>query len=661
MTKTICIDLLGGFALRRDGEPVVLSTRKAMALLAVLALRPSTVWQRERLAALLWSRSGEAQARGSLRQALAQLKKALDNPDGPVLDVLAEGLRLIPERVQVDATALERALTDAGIPALERVADLYAGDLLDGFSLDESPFEEWRRAEAARLRSQVLRELGRLLNHHVDTGDLDAATSLGERLLALEPASEESHQALMKLHLNRGALGSAMRQYDRCREALHTQLGVAPSAQTEALLRQIRARPDRAAPQEADTPPLLAVLPFANLSDDAAQGYFARGFTEDVIHELSRFRALRIIAAQSSFAAMEPHCAPRETAERLGARYALSGSVRRTARSIRLATELTDAASGHHLWAQRYDVPFEEIFDAQDDIARNVAGALAVRIDAERLKQAQHKPLASLHAYDCWLRGLACLRAATPDGLAEARLLFQRAVEADPGFARAYSGLSLTHFNDWSCLAWERWDETERQAFEYARQGVAIDDTDNVTQFILGRILLYRREFERAEHYLARAETLNPNDADTLAQLALAHTYLGRPEHGIDCVHLAIRLNPFHDDWYFAFAAVPHFFGRRIEEAIHFGLNAPDVATDVRAYLASAYAHLGHIDPARQQLALFLQFFRRNITSGREPEAGELVRWLLHVNPIKRPADATFLLEGLAQAGLDVPDALLAA
>ncbi len=661
MTKPICIDLLGGFALRRDGEPVVLSTRKAMALLAVLALRPGVVWQRERLAALLWSRSGEAQARGSLRQALAQLKKALDAPDETALEAPAEGLRLVPAHVEVDASALEVALADASIPALERVADLYAGDLLDGFGLDETPFEEWRQKEAALLRSRVQGELGRLLNHHVDAGDYDAAISLGERLLALDPASEDAHQALMRLHLNRGAMGSAMRQFDRCREALHAQLGVAPSAQTEALLRQIRARPDRAASEEADTPPLLAVLPFTNLSDDAAQGYFARGFTEDVIHELSRFRALRIIAAQSSFAAMQAHGAPRETAERLGARYALSGSVRRTARSIRLATELTDTASGHHLWAQRYDIPCEEIFDAQDDIARSVAGALAVRIDAERLKQARHQPLASLHAYDCWLRGVACVRVGTPEGHVEARGLFQRALEADPGFARAYSGLSLTHFNEWTCLAWECWDESERRAFEYAQQGVAIDDTDNVTQFILGRILLYRREFERAERHLARAEMLNPNDADTLAQLALTDAFLGRPERGIDCGRLAMRLNPFHEDWYFLFAAMPHFFGRRLEEAIHLGLSAPNVATDVRAYLASAHAHLGHIDAARQQLALFLRYYRRNITSGREPETGEVARWLMLMNPFKRQTDAAFLLEGLARAGLDVPEALLAA
>src|SRR3546814_17427048 len=124
---------------------------------------------------------------------------------------------------------------------------------------------------------------------------------------------------------------------------------------------------------------------------------------------------------------------------------------------------------------------------------------------------------------DCWLRGTACLRRGTYESHAEAQRFFERALEIDPQFARAYAGLSLTHFNEWSCLAWDRWAEKESKAFEYASRAVALDESDSATQFILGRILLYRREFERAERRLVRAEELNPNDADILATLALSH------------------------------------------------------------------------------------------------------------------------------------------
>lgn len=652
------IRLLGSFSAHRDGRPLTLSSRKVAAMLAILASRPGAILSRARIADLLWSRSAEAQARASLRQALGKLRRELGTPEAPAVEASGDGIRLRPDIVRVDAAEVEASLADGTPERLERAAALYAGDFLDGFVLKEDPFEEWRRIEAVRLRTQALQGLRRLLEHHVANRDDEAAAALGERLLGIEPAAEEIHQALMRLHVERGALGSAMRQYERCRTALETELGVPPSEDTELLRRRIRARPRSFVEEgtDAGAPPAVAVLPFANLSEDPAQNYFAQGFTEDVVRELSRFRSFRVLAAHSSFAAAgDPGVSPREIGERLGARYLLSGSVRRAARSIRVGAELVDAKPGHHLWAHRYDVPFEAIFEAQDEIARSVTGALAARLDDEQLKQARRKPIDNLQAYDCWLRGVACLRHGTLESHAAARKLFERALEVDPEFARAYAGLSLTHFNEWSCQAWDRWAEKERLAFEYASRAVALDEADGATQFILGRILLYRREFERAERHLARAEELNPSDADVLAQLALSHAYLGQPERGIEAGRLAMRLNPFHDDWYFAFAAAPYAFARRLEEAIPLALKSPDVATDIRAYLAAAYAHLGRIEAAERQIERFLQVFRRNITFGREPEPDEPARWILHVNPLRRETDRAYLLEGLERAGLIMP------
>jgi DNA-binding SARP family transcriptional activator len=654
-SDSISIQMLGGWSVHRAGLPIRLPTRKAAALLAILALRPGTTISRERLADLLWSRSAEPQARGSLRQALAHLRRTLETGKEPIIEADSAGLRLSPAQVEVDTAELEAALVEGCPSALERAAAQYSGDFLEGFILDEGPFEEWRRAETERLRRQALTAFGRQLQRYVEAAEVESAMALGERLLLLDPVAEETYQALMRLHLGRGALGSAMREYQRCRAALSADLGVPPAAETEALRRQIRAHSGPATAQETDGPPLVAVLPFANLADEPAQVYFAQGFTEDVIRELTRFRSLRVMAAHSTFAAANPKTAPREIGERLGARYLLSGSVRRSARSVRIGAELLNAQTGHYLWSHRYDVPPESLFETQDEIARGVASALAVRIDDERLKQAARKPLDNLEAYDCWLRGLACLRRGTPESLAEARPLFHRALESDPSFARAYSGLSLTYFNEWSCTAWDRWDENERMAFEYAQRGAAMDDSDHMTRFILGRILLYRREFERAERHLERAEALNPNDADMLAQLALSDVYLGRPERGVERVRLAMRLNPFHDDWYFAFAAGAYLLVRRLHEAIELAVKAPHVATDVHAWLAAAYAHLGQPESARHHLLAFLNVFRRKITFGREPAPDEPARWVLHVNPFRRAEDSEFLLDGLLKAGLTAP------
>ena len=650
---TIDIRLLGGFTVSRADAPVTLAGRKTSALLAVLALRPGTLLTRERLCDLLWPRSAPEQARGSLRQALAQLRKALNDDTGEIVESCADGLRLNPDRVDVDAARLEAALDDGTSEALENAARIFNGELLRGFTLDETPFDEWRRIEGQRLSRRAMAALGELLDKHCAAGDVAAATALGERLLDIDPASEPTHQSLMQLHLDRGALGSAMAQYERCREALHAALGVPPSADTDALRRRIRAQRAPTTQGAPSAPPLLAALPFTNLSDDPQQGYFAAGFTEDVIRELSRFRAVQIMAAHSSFGAADVGGTPREIGERLGVRYLLTGSVRRTAALLRIGAELIDAGDGHVLWSHHYDLEPEAVLTAQDEIARGVATALAVRIDNERLRKSAGKPLESLEAYDCWLRGLAELQRATPESHARARVLFRHALEVDASFARAHSGLSLTYFNEWSCSAWERWDETQREAFEHARRGAQLDDSDPVTHFVLGRVLLYRREYERAERHLECAEALNPNDADNLVQCALSDACLGRPERGIERAALAMRLNPFHDDWYFAFASTPHFYARNLEQAIDFALKATDVATDVHAYLAAAYAHLGREDAARKHLHLFKQTFRNRITYGREPRPGEALQWVMLVNPLRRAGDRAYLEDGLIKAGLD--------
>jgi len=140
-----------------------------------------------------------------------------------------------------------------------------------------------------------------------------------------------------------------------------------------------------------------------------------------------------------------------------------------------------------------------------------------------------------------------------------------------------------------------------------------------------------------------------------------AEVFLGPPESGEAHARLAMRLNPFHDDWYFAFAAAPSLFTGRIETAIEYGLKAPDIATDAHAYLTCAFAHFGERDAAARHLVQFESAYRRDINGGREPRPDEAVRWLMHVNPFRRREDMAFFLDGLAHAGLAVPSDLMRA
>jgi TolB-like protein/Tfp pilus assembly protein PilF len=395
----------------------------------------------------------------------------------------------------------------------------------------------------------------------------------------------------------------------------------------------------------------IAVLPFENPSGDPEQEYFARGFVEDLVTELSRFPTLEVVHVRSAAGAGREGTPDRPPGGlRVG--HVLRGSVRRLGSTVRVAAQLVEAPAGRQVWADRFDAPAEDLLAVQDEIVAAVASRLAVQIDSARLQQARRKPLSSLEVYDCWLRGLDCLRRGTVEDDERARAFFERALALDPHWARAHAGLSLSHFNEWSCQAWELWDDKERLAYEHARQAAALDDRDALVQLVLGRILLYRREFDQAARHVDRAIALNPNDADVLAHVALCRAYLGDAEAAVDLAAKAMRLNPQHPDWYAPSAALPLLLLGRYGEAVALLSRAPRATVDTPACLAAAHALAGELPRAAAALEMFLVDFVEKITFGRAPEPGEPLRWLLHVNPFRRAEDAALLARGLELAGL---------
>ncbi|AMY07806.1 invasion protein regulator [Luteitalea pratensis] len=396
----------------------------------------------------------------------------------------------------------------------------------------------------------------------------------------------------------------------------------------------------------------VAIAPFDNLSGDPAQDYFARGFVEDVATELSRFGTLEVLHPRAFGAA--PLDA--DSARPVPAAHIVHGSVRRTGSSVRVNVQLVEAANGRQLWADRYDATAADLLAVQDAIAARIASTLAVRINEARLGIARRAPLSSLEAYDCWLRGLERLRTGSVEADAEARCFFERALQIDPGYARAYAGISLTHFNEWSCQAWVKWDEKERLAHEYARRALALDETDAVVQVVLGRILVYRRQYDEAAHHVERALLLNPNDTDVLVHAGLCQAYLGDLEAALETGTKAMRLNPAHPTWYAAPAGLALFLLGRDRECLE--LTPPTMMfVDVPAFLAASCAFTGDMESARRYLRRFLDDFQERIGFGRTAEPGEPLRWLLHVNPFRRPEDAERLARGLALAGLEAdPD-----
>jgi DNA-binding SARP family transcriptional activator len=302
----LTLTLLGGFEGRLDaGRPLLLSARKAWALLAYLAVPPGQAHPRDKLAALLWGGVPESQARASLRQALLTLRRALREA-APLLRMEGEGVSLAASGVEVDAVRFEQALGPEAQLPLESAVELYRGDLLAGLAVDEPPFEEWLVAHRERLRELALEGLARLLASQRAAGAIAAAVQSALRLLALDPLQEAVHRALMRLYAQLGRRDTALRQYQECVEVLQRDLAVEPEAETKELYQEIlRQRPlGPAAPPAvaASGPPLVGRdHEMGRLRERLADAWEGRGSVAAVLGEagIGKSRVLAELAAEA--------------------------------------------------------------------------------------------------------------------------------------------------------------------------------------------------------------------------------------------------------------------------------------------------------------------------------------------------------------------------
>ncbi len=253
------VKLLGAFEIRDgSGAPLGPLGRKAQGLLAFLALNLGAPLPRDRLSALLWSDRGKSQTRGSLRHALAELRKVLADLDPAPLVADREIARIDPDAVEVDAVTFERLINEDTVEALATATELYRGDLLDGFYGRDAEFEVWLRTERERLRGRAGEVLTHLLDQQVGSDAIDTA----RRLLTLDPLNEATHRALMRLYAETNNRRMALKQYKTCREVLQAELGLEPEADTERLLEEIRASAaDQAARGRAEGPSIDQLRP----------------------------------------------------------------------------------------------------------------------------------------------------------------------------------------------------------------------------------------------------------------------------------------------------------------------------------------------------------------------------------------------------------------
>jgi TolB-like protein/Tfp pilus assembly protein PilF len=659
------VRLLGGFEARLDSGPeLALKGRKAQALLAYLAAAPGVARSRDGLTGLLWSDRAEEQARGSLRQALAELRRALDGADPAPLDAGREAVTLDSRAVDSDVAELERLIAEGGPDSLSLAAELYRGELLEGFGTADPAFEDWLAVERARLGELALGAMSALLDHLTAAGEAERAVALARRLLELDPSREPVHRALMRLYAGRGDRALALKQYQACREVLAGELDVAPEAETEALHEELRSGGPAPTPTTSDEPskvaalplpdkPSVAVLPFVNMSGDAEQEYFSDGITENIITGLTRFRELFVIAVKSSLAARDGTADVQQIGHRLGVTHIVEGSVRKAGNRVRVTTQLVEAATGRRLWAEHYDRDLDDIFAVQDEITNVIVATLAGRIEEAGRQRAAQKPVEDMVTYDYLLRGRQCLNRGTKDAVLEARRYFERARELDSEFATAYANLAVSYMyeyeSDWSDARLDALDH----AYNLADRAVALDRADSTAWYVLGWAQLSRNQHELARIAIDRAVALNPNDYHILCIKGWCLVLSGDLAESIACMTEALRVNPFAPEDCLSALGIAEYVARHYEAAIeHFG-KITGSALLKHACLAACYAQLGRDGEARAAIAEALELARTQLARQTGAEAESLRTYLAAMFHFQNPTSFEHLLDGLRKAGLE--------
>jgi TolB-like protein/Flp pilus assembly protein TadD len=388
----------------------------------------------------------------------------------------------------------------------------------------------------------------------------------------------------------------------------------------------------------------IAVLPFANMSGDPEQEYFADGISEDIITALSKISGLFVIARNSSFTFKGKNVHVGEVGKKLGVRFILEGSVRKAGNRVRITAQLVDASSAGHIWAERYDRELTDVFAVQDEVTKEIVAALALNLTIGEEQQLTGEHTSSPEAYDSFLRGRELWHLQTKETNAEARVALQRAIELDPNFAPAYALLAITHMRDYL----NQWSPSPslslEEGYKVAQEAVGRSDRDPYAHWALGSLYLWLRRHDEAERELRRAISLNPSFSLGYTLLGLTLHYSGGSEEALHYFERAIALDPY-TDVYLHFQSQAYFQLGRYEKAVEVLKRRltrhPD--TDIsRVLLAASFGHLGRTDEARAQ---WQEVFRINPKYSLEHRRKVL--------PYKNPSDFELVVQGLRKADIE--------
>ena len=402
--------------------------------------------------------------------------------------------------------------------------------------------------------------------------------------------------------------------------------------------------PDEAPP--LPDKPSVAVLPFDNISGDPEQEYFSDGITEDIITELSKISGLFVIARHSTFVYKDKIVALKQVGRELGVRYVLEGCVRKSGNRLRITAQLIDSSTDHHLWAERYDRELDDIFAVQEEVARQVAEALAVALKPDEGERLAHAPTPNLEAYDVYLRTRMTFWPPTRANILTARSAYSQVIDSDPTFAGGHAGKSMTHSMAVIFGHSERPNEDARISLELAERSMTRDEEFALSHSALGFAYMALERREEGVAAARRAVELQPGDADSYIFLCQCLCWSGYGEEARDAALTALRLDP-------QYVAGPYlnalgracFVAERYDEAIeayqrNIARGGPFALPMLTAWVTS-HVELGQMEKAREIAQILLQ---------REPDY--TLASVAQNSFSAPPARVGRMIDGLRKAGI---------
>jgi DNA-binding SARP family transcriptional activator/TolB-like protein len=676
MAARLSVSLVGRLAIRFNGELVELRTQKAAAVLSYLALIETKHESRERLVGLLWSRSDEEKARGSLRQVIRELRSTFEAAGYHGFTAGRLSIQLDPAMVEVDVESIIKAAETGSVHPLLLNTPNLEEHILEGLGDLDPSFRVWVLAKRQTIHDRLMRSLGPAL---VATDvSASARRDIAAAIVNLDPTHEEASCHLMQVHAEQGDVAGALRIYKALWDLLDEDYGMEPSAVTQDLVAKIklggfeqaRASIDARRAADARISPLingsvakayapavadvkapaktcLVLRPFAMHGIDSDHTHLVQGFHQHLAASLVRFREWSVVDRPPTTVTL--------SSSDLVPQYSIDTTAYQAGTEINMVMVLRDDTTGIYVWSESHRLGLDNWFETQQRIIRRIATSLNVQLSAERLMRLAGEPDVSLDVHDRWLRGQNLLTKFDPESWQRAATIFRETIHESPTFSPCYSSLvqiyNIEHFVHPGLFR----DRSKTKAtLELAKRAVELDPVDSRAHLCYGwSNVMALREAEAAPHMELACE-LNDNDPWTLLSCALYCAYCGSIDEAKLRAgqSLTLSLAPSRLEW--GYHGIIRFLCGDYAGTLEACDYALDVIPTLPAWRAAAFFELGQSVSARDEVRRFLNGIRSFWVGLDTPTDEAVTSWLLQTHPISVTKRWEALRQALRGAGLPV-------